>query len=67
MRPAPLLIRLTILLAFAALLATVVPVMAGVVAGAFAILLVAAAMEAWSLRRVRFEVERQAKLALTLD
>ena len=47
MRPAPLLIRLTILLAFAALLATVVPVMAWVVAAAFAVLLLAAAMEAW--------------------
>ncbi len=67
MRPAPLLIRLTILLAFAALLATVVPLMAWVVAGAFAVLLLVAAMEALALRRVRFEVERQAKLALPLD
>src|SRR6188474_2359488 len=66
MRPAPLLIRLTILLAFAALLATVVPVMAWVVAGAFAILLIAAAIEALALRRIRFEVERQLKLALPL-
>jgi len=67
MRPAPLLIRLTILLAFAALLATVVPVMVSVVAAAFAILLIAAGLEAFALRRIRFEVERQAKLALPLD
>lgn len=67
MRPAPLLIRLTILLAFAALLATVVPAMVWFVAGAFAILLMAAAIEALALRRIRFEIERQPKLALPLD
>src|ERR1700741_3790679 len=67
MRPAPLLIRLTIVLAFAALLATLVPVMAWLVAGAFAMLLFAAAIEALTLRRIRFDVERQGKLALPLD
>jgi len=67
MRPAPLLIRLTILLAFAALLATVVPVMVWVIAAGFAMLLIAAGIEALALRRIRFEVERHAKLALPLD
>jgi uncharacterized protein (DUF58 family) len=67
MRPAPLLIRLTIVLAFAALLAAVVPVMAAIVGAAFALLLVAALAEALILRRVRFDVERPAKLALPLD
>jgi uncharacterized protein (DUF58 family) len=67
MRPAPLLIRLTLLLAFAALTATVVPMMAIVVAAAFGLLIVAAMSEAWSLRRIRFDVERPAKQALPLD
>jgi uncharacterized protein (DUF58 family) len=67
MRPAPLLIRLTILLALTAFLAAVVPMIAVIVAIAFALLLVAAVAEGLVLRRVRFEVERQAKLALPLD
>ncbi|MFL6245027.1 MAG: DUF58 domain-containing protein [Thermoanaerobaculia bacterium] len=67
MRPTPLLIRLTILLAFAALLAAVVPVMVWAVAAAFVVLLLAAGVEAMVLRRVRFDVERAAKLALPLD
>jgi uncharacterized protein (DUF58 family) len=67
MRPAPLLIRLSVILAFAALLAAVVPMIAIGVGAAFAVLLLAAAAEAWALRRVRFEVERQVKLALPLD
>src|SRR5215203_3644812 len=67
MRPTPLLIRLTILLAFAALLAAIVPVMVWAIAAAFGALLVAAGVEALVLRRVRFEVERGAKLALPLD
>jgi uncharacterized protein (DUF58 family) len=67
MRPTPLLIRLTLLLAFAALLAAVEPVMVWAIAAAFAALLVAAGVEALVLRRVRFDVERAAKLALPLD
>jgi uncharacterized protein (DUF58 family) len=67
MRPTPLLIRLTLLLAFAALLAAVVPVMVWAVIAAFAALLLAAVIEALVLRRVRFDVERAAKLALPLD
>ncbi|HEV7767140.1 MAG TPA: DUF58 domain-containing protein [Thermoanaerobaculia bacterium] len=67
MRPAPLLIRLTIILAFAALLAAVVPMIAFGVAAAFALLLIAAGFEALSLKRVQFEITRQAKLALHLD
>jgi uncharacterized protein (DUF58 family) len=67
MRPTRLLIRLTLLLAFAALLAAVVPLMVWAVIGAFAVLLLAAVIEALVLRRVRFDVERAAKLALPLD
>ena len=67
MRPTPLLIRLTILLAFAALLAAVVPVMVWAVVAAFVVLLLVAGIEALILRRVRFDVERAAKLALPLD
>lgn len=67
MRPTPLLIRLTILLAFAALLAAIVPAMVWAVTAAFAVLLLAAGVEAMVLRRVRFDVERAAKLALPLD
>ena len=67
MRPTPLLIRLTILLAFAALLAAIVPAMVWAVTAAFAALLLAAGVEAMVLRRVRFDVERAAKLALPLD
>jgi uncharacterized protein (DUF58 family) len=67
MRPAPLLIRLTMVLAFAALLAAVLPVVVWVVAGAFALLLLVASAEAVLLRGVRFEVERQEKIAVPLD
>jgi uncharacterized protein (DUF58 family) len=67
MRPTPLLIRLTFLLAFAALLAAIVPMMVWAVAVAFGALLLAAGVEAFVLRRVRFDVERPAKLALPLD
>jgi len=67
MRPGSLLIRLTLLLAIFALLAAIVPVIAWIVAGAFALLLMAAATEGFALRRIRFHVERQAKLALPLD
>src|SRR5689334_19406903 len=67
MRPGSLLIRLTVILAFAALLATVVPMMAWAVAAAFFALLMATAAEGVILRRVRFDVERQPKLALPLD
>jgi uncharacterized protein (DUF58 family) len=67
MRPAPLLIRLTIVLAFAALLAAVVPMVVWIVGGAFGLLLLAALVEALLLRRIKFAVERQEKVALPLD
>lgn len=67
MRPTPLLIRLTILLAFAALLAAIVPVMVWAVVAAFVALLLAAGVEALVLRGVRFDVDRAAKVALPLD
>lgn len=55
------------LLAFAALLAAAVPVMVWAVIAGLAVLLLAAGVEALLLRRVRFDVERAAKLALPLD
>lgn len=67
MRPGPLLIRLTILLAAASLLVTVLPELVWALAAAAALLLIAAAVEALLLRRVTFRVERQAKLAVPLD
>lgn len=67
MRPAPLLIRLAIVVAVAALLVTVLPEVVWLIAIAFAALLVAAVMEALALRRVRIVVERQPKIAIPLD
>src|SRR5690349_15181919 len=67
MRPSPLLIRIAIVIAISALLATVLPAFAWVAAGAFALLLAAAMVEALLVRRVRIDVERQAKLAVPLD
>jgi len=67
MRPAPLLIRLTILLAASALLIAVVPVFVWVVIALGSALFLAAVIEALLLRRVRFDVDRQAKMALALD
>ena len=67
MRPGPLLIRLTALLAAASLLIAVVAEVVWVIAGAAALLFVAAVVEALLLRRVRFTIERQAKLAVPLD
>ena len=67
MRPGPLLIRLAILLAAAALLVSVVPEVLWIVIALAAVLFLAAAAEAIVLRRVGFRVERQAKLAVPLD
>jgi uncharacterized protein (DUF58 family) len=67
MRPAPLLVRITLVLALAAVLAAVVPMMVWVVATAVAIVFVAALIDAMAVRRIRIEVERQAKIALPLD
>jgi uncharacterized protein (DUF58 family) len=67
MRPAPLLIRLTILLAASALLIAVVPAFVWVVIALGGALFLAAVIEALALRRVRFDVDRQAKMALALD
>lgn len=67
MRPGPLLIRLTVLLAASALLVAVVPRFVWVVAAAGGALVIAALVEAIALRRVRFDVDRPAKLALALD
>lgn len=67
MRPAPLLIRLAILVTASSLLVAVLPEVVWVLAAACGLLLAAAAMEMLVLRRARFRVERQAKLALPLD
>jgi uncharacterized protein (DUF58 family) len=67
MRPAPLLIRLAVLLAASALLVAVLPWFVWVVVAGVIALVVAAAIEAIVLQRVRFDVDRQAKLALALD
>lgn len=55
------------MLTAASLLVAVVPELVWGIVGAGALLLVAAAIEALLLRRVRFLVERQAKLAVPLD
>jgi uncharacterized protein (DUF58 family) len=67
MRPGPLLIRLALLLAVSALLVAVLPLFVWVAATAGAVLVVAAGVEAIQLGRVRFDVDRQGKLALALD
>ncbi len=67
MRPGPLLIRLAILLTAASLLVSVVPELMFALIAAGALLLIAALVEAFLLRRVKFTVERQAKLAVPLD
>jgi uncharacterized protein (DUF58 family) len=63
-RPGPLLARLLALLAGSSLLAVVAPAFAWVVVIAFALLLGLFAAEALALRRVRFFVEGDSRLAL---
>jgi uncharacterized protein (DUF58 family) len=67
MRPAPLLIRLAVLLAASALLVAVWAWFVWVIVAGVIALVVAAGVEAIVLQRVRFDVDRQAKLALALD
>lgn len=67
MRPAPLLIRLALLVTATTLLVPVVPELVYVAALACVVLALAAGAEAVVLRRVRFDVDRQEKLALPLD
>jgi uncharacterized protein (DUF58 family) len=67
MRPASLLVRLTFLVAALALLVPLWVPAVWAVAGLFLLLVVAAAIEALALRRVRFRVERPLKVALALD
>ncbi|HYI07843.1 MAG TPA: DUF58 domain-containing protein [Thermoanaerobaculia bacterium] len=67
MRPSPLLIRIAIVIAISALLATVVRPFAWIAAGAFVLLLAATLVEGLLVRRVTVDVERQAKLAVPLD
>jgi uncharacterized protein (DUF58 family) len=67
MRSAPRLIRLAVILTASALLVAAVPGLVWVLVAAAIALLAMAAFEALALRRVRFEVERPAKVALPLD
>jgi len=67
MRPGPLLIRLSAVLAAASLLIAVVPEVVWVIAGGGGLLFAAALVEGVILRRVTFRVERQARLAVPLD
>ncbi|MGN6182514.1 MAG: DUF58 domain-containing protein [Thermoanaerobaculia bacterium] len=67
MRPAPLLIRIAIVVAFSSILITVLPEFVYVVGAAMVVLFVLAIYEWFVLRRVAFNVERQPKLALPLD
>lgn len=67
MRPGSLLIRLATLLAASALLIAVLPAFVWVVIAGVVVLAISAFAEAIVLRRIRFDVDRQAKLALPLD
>ncbi|HEV7919974.1 MAG TPA: hypothetical protein VGR02_04195, partial [Thermoanaerobaculia bacterium] len=67
MRPGPLLIRLTFLIAAIALLVPVYLPAVWAVASLFVLIVLAAALEALSLRRIEFRMERPLKLALPLD
>lgn len=67
MRPGPLLIRLAVLVAVAALVVAVLPVFVWAIVAMAGALVVAAGVEAFLLRRVQFFVERQPKLAVPLD
>jgi uncharacterized protein (DUF58 family) len=55
------------MLAALSLLIAIVPAFAWVIAGASALLVLVTAVEAFLLRRVRFEIDRQSKVALALD
>ena len=67
MRPGSLLIRLTLMITASSLLIAVFPVFVWLIAAMATVVLVAATIEAIALRRVKFFVERQGKLALPLD
>ena len=67
MRPGTLLIRLTLIIAAAALLIPLFTAMVFVVAGAAAMLAAAAGAEALMLRRLRWSLEREADVALPID
>src|SRR5947208_12459099 len=66
-RPARLLIRLLAFNAILALLCTIAAWFVWVVLACFAAIVIAAAIEAIRLRRVRIEAERAPKIALALD
>src|SRR5215212_7652985 len=67
MRPGPLLIRLTLVIAALALLVPLFVWIVWAVAALLVVLFAAAVAEGIALRRMRFHVDRPAKLALPLD
>lgn len=67
MRPGPLLIRLTLILATLALLVPIAVWMATMLAAGFLLVIAAAITEGVLLRRIGVSVERAPKLALPLD
>ena len=67
MRPGPLLIRLTLILAALALLVPVAVWIAPILAMAFVALLIAGVVEAVMLRRTKVTLERKPRVALPLD
>ncbi len=66
MRPGSLLIRLAIIVAASSLLIAAIPLFVWVIAGACVLLLAFAVAEAFALRGIAFEVERQTKVAVPL-
>ena len=66
MRPGPLLIRLAVIIAAASLLIAAIPLLVWVIAGACVLLLAFAVAEAFALRGIAFQIERQAKVAVPL-
>src|SRR3954447_16057706 len=67
MRPGPLLIRLLAFTAILSLLCTIAAWFVWIVLACFFAIVIAAAIEAIALRRVRIDAERTAKIALALD
>jgi len=65
-RPGPALIRLAIILAAASLLIAAFPLLVWVIAAACVLLAAFAIAEAFALRGIKFEIERQAKVAVPL-
>ncbi|HUP59487.1 MAG TPA: DUF58 domain-containing protein [Thermoanaerobaculia bacterium] len=66
MRPGPLLVRLAVILAAASLLIAAIPLLVWALAAACVVVLALAIAEAFALRAIEFQIDRQAKLAVPL-